>query len=441
MNIILVPIGSHGDVHPFVGIGMALRARGHRVRVIVNPFFGPLVEQAGLELIPLGTTDFYKSMANNPELWKPIRGSKVVFQSIGELVPPVYEAIVANNMPGETAVVASTLALGARVAQDRHQIPTASVHLQPSIFRSHIAPPNLPGIFSGPRVPRWLLKAQWAFIDNVVIDRLACPSLNAFRKELGLPPVRGILRDYIHSPQRVIGMFPAWFAPPQADWPPQTRLTGFPLYDERGIAPLAPELVKFLEEGLPPIAFTFGSAMWHARELLEQSARACTLLGRRGILLTRHRDHLPPRLPAGVKHFDYAPFSELLPRCAALVHHGGIGTSSQGLAAGVPQVIVPHAHDQLDNATRVGKLGVGSMIKPSRYKSDLAAQTLGDLLGSESVAKACREVKGKFAGVDVMGEACGIIEEMLGGVKGWGERDVPVPGTSPEASALCYDEE
>ncbi len=91
-------------------------------------------------------------------------------------------------------------------------------------------------------------------------------ALNAFRKDVGLGPVHGIFRQYIHSPQRVIGLFPDWFAPPAADWPVQVRLTGFPLYDERGVTPISPDLRAFLDAGPPPIAFTFGSAMWHAHE-------------------------------------------------------------------------------------------------------------------------------------------------------------------------------
>jgi len=414
VNLLLVPIGSHGDVHPFIGLGLALRARGHRVRVIVNPFFAPLVEQAGLEQIPLGTADDYTSTAGNPDLWKATKGTQLVLRHLAEFISPVYEKIVAANVPGETIVVASTLALGARVAQDRHQIPTATVHLQPSILRSFIDPSKMPGTLMGPRVPRWWMAMQWHIIDRWIVDPLVGKGLNSFRQQLGLPPVKYILRDYIHSPQLTIGLFPEWFAAPQRDWPPQVRLTGFPLYDERGVSHLSPELVTFLDEGSPPIAFTFGSAMWHARELLEQSARACTLLGRRGILLTRHRENLPPRLPAGVKHIDYAPFSELLPRCAALVHHGGIGTASQGLFAGVPQLVLPHAHDQFDNATRLTRLGVAKFIMPKRYKSDYAAQTLGDLIGSERVAARCREVMEKFVGKDAIGETCDLIENLLG---------------------------
>ena len=83
--------------------------------------------------------------------------------------------------------------------------------------------------------------------------------------------------------------------------------------------------------------------------------------GRRGLLLSRHREHIPRTLPSDVRHVEYAPFSELLPRCAALVHHGGIGTSAQALAAGVPQLIMPMGHDQPDNSRacsrRIGEQG------------------------------------------------------------------------------------
>src|SRR5262249_34229253 len=159
--------------------------------------------------------------------------------------------------------------------------------------------------------------------------------------------------DWWHSPQLVIGMFPQWFAQPQPDWPKQTVLSGFPLYDEPEITPIDAELESFLRAGEPPIAFTPGSAMWAAEEYFEQGVQTCIRWNRGGLLLTRHRDHFPARLPPGVIHVHYAPFSDLLPRCAGFVHHGGIGSSAQALAAGVPQLVTPFAHDQPDNAFRL----------------------------------------------------------------------------------------
>jgi UDP:flavonoid glycosyltransferase YjiC (YdhE family) len=91
---------------------------------------------------------------------------------------------------------------------------------------------------------------------------------------------------------------------------------------------------------------------------------ACRRLGRRGLLLSRYRDQLPADLPPGVRHFDYVPLSRVLPRAAALVSHGGIGTLSQALAAGIPQLIMPLGFDQFDNAARLGRLGVAATLTP-----------------------------------------------------------------------------
>jgi UDP:flavonoid glycosyltransferase YjiC (YdhE family) len=116
-------------------------------------------------------------------------------------------------------------------------------------------------------------------------------------------------------------------------------------------------------------------------------------------------------LPPGVAHFDYVPFSQVLPRAAALVHHGGIGTCAQGLAAGVPQVVMPLAHDQPDNADRLRRLGVSRTLMPKRFGGPALAATLDELLRCERTAKACRDVAERFRGADPLGETCRLIEE------------------------------
>ena len=135
--------------------------------------------------------------------------------------------------------------------------------------------------------------------------------------------------------------------------------------------------------------------------------------GECGLLLTRHLEHLPPRLPETVKHVDFAPFSQLLPRCAALVHHGGIGTSSQALRAGTPQLVVPHAHDQPDNAARLVRLGVARKLEVGKFKRARITRTLSELLGSASTRASCKLVAARFTGVDAIGESCDLIEELM----------------------------
>lgn len=411
MHVLLVALGSHGDVHPFVGIGLGLRARGRYVSVIANPHFRSLIERVGLGFIPVGTSQEYHELASNPALWRRFGGTRIVLGSLHKTLRPVFEAIASRYVAGRTAVAASSLALGARVAEDQLGIPTATVHLQPSVFLSAIDPPRLQGTFMPRWMPLWMRRAQIAMINRVA-DPIIAPPLNAFRNELGLPPVRHILTNYMHSPQRVIGLFPEWYAPPAADWPPQARLTGFPLFDERDTERLDADLQRFLDAGDPPIAFTPGSAMWTGERFFAAATGACERLGRRGLLLSRHAEHIPRSLPAGVRHVPYAPFSELLPRCAALVHHGGIGTGAQALAAGVPQLIVPHAHDQPDNAARLVALGVAKQLEPRRFRAGAVARILEELLSSSAVAGACAIAAARFAGVDPIRETCDLIEAL-----------------------------
>jgi UDP:flavonoid glycosyltransferase YjiC (YdhE family) len=325
------------------------------------------------------------------------------------ILEETYNRVVERNEPGRTVVVASVLALGARVAQEKHGIPTASAHLSPCILRTVYDPPRMMGMFLPPWLPKWLQRLQWAGVDGV-IDLKLCPPINEFRAKFGLPPVGKIFRDWLHSPQRVIGLWPDWFGPPQRDWPPNATTVGFPLYDEAGIAPMTDELSNWLDAGDPPIVFTPGSAMIFGHEFFEAAVGACAKLNRRGILLTRHAEQIPRELPKGVRHVDFAPFGQLLPRCAALVHHGGIGTTSQALCAGVPQLVMPMAHDQLDNSARVQRLTGGREISPRRFKADNVARILGKMLNSPQTLEKCREIAARFEGVNAIAAACDLVE-------------------------------
>jgi UDP:flavonoid glycosyltransferase YjiC (YdhE family) len=116
----------------------------------------------------------------------------------------------------------------------------------------------------------------------------------------------------------------------------------------------------------------------------------CQLLQRRGILLTRYREQLPASLPETVRCFGFVPMGQLLPHCAAMVHHGGIGTTAQGLAAGTPQLIMPMAFDQPDNAARAVRLGVARAIAPRAFRPRTAARRLAELLESPDSIRNCQ---------------------------------------------------
>ena len=139
---------------------------------------------------------------------------------------------------------------------------------------------------------------------------------------------------------------------------------------------------EFLAAGTPPIAFSPGSANREAHQFFAAAVEACERLGRRGILLTKYDDQLPAKLPESVRHFGFVPLSRLLPHTAALVHHGGIGSCAQGLAAGVPQVVRPMSFDQFDNSRRLVRLGVAEEISVRAFRGPAIAAALERLLES-----------------------------------------------------------
>lgn len=414
MRALLIPLGSYGDVNPFLGLGRELRRRGHEVLIATNDHFARLVRHDELEFISLGTEAEYDEVLKEADAWHPTKGLGVIARFQEPFVRRVYDVIVEHYRRGETVVAAGTLAFAARIAQEKLGTPLVSVHLQPSIFRSLYQTPRYPRLKLPDWLPRFMKRGFFALADRLIIDRLYAPSINALRDELGLPPVRGVLKDLCHSPQRVLGLFPDWFGPPQPDWPPQTRLTGFPLQDGRTETELPGEVRAFLDAGEPPIVFTPGSAMRHGLPFFTESLRVCQHLGRRGVFVTKYRENIPERLPDSVRHFFYVPYGQLLPHAAAAVHHGGIGTSSQALAAGVPQLVMPFTHDQPDNAERLERLGVARVLEATRYRAAPAAQLLDELLRSADVARQCKIYAERLAGSRPLEEAADYIEALAG---------------------------
>ena len=414
MRIVLVTVGSAGDVHPFVAVALKLRDRGHLVSVATSPYFAPLLEQLGLPVLPVGTAEQFDEAIAHPALWRQFRAFGVLATIIQHSTPVLYRLVEQEAAKGDIAVVAHPLAFGARIAHEMLGVPLVTLHLAPSTIWSLEEPPvparGIGSIGTWPRVARRFLLA----LGDRLADRALAPDLNRFRAELGLAPARHIVSSWWHSPQRAIGLFPDWFAAAQADWPPQLSLTGFPLYDETGVSQVPPDLEVFLAEaeaaGDPPIVFAPGSSNRQAGRFFAAAAEACQRLGRRGILLTRYPEQLPSRLPGGVRHASYTPFSAVLPRAAALVHHGGIGTAAQALAAGRPQLVMPITFDQPDNAVRLERLGVARIVPPTRFSGARVARHLGVLLGADEVAGRCSEIARRFDGTDPIDLTCDLIE-------------------------------
>jgi rhamnosyltransferase subunit B len=398
-KFVLVPTGSSGDIHPFVWLGKGLASLGHEVIVVVHRPFDHTVQAAGLQTAAYGTGAEYEQILRHPDLWHPRRGFELIARVAPRLYPEIVPRVKAELVPGRTLLIGAGIAFGARIAAEALKIPLVTVQLQPAVFMGAIDPPVIGAGFEWfRRVPRWARRVLYR-LGDIHSDRLVAPGINAYREQVGLrQPVRKIMRDYWNSPLQILALFPDWYGPKQADWPPQTVVTRFPLYDESDQVEVPPDLNRFITEGRPPILFTPGSANLQARRFFEVALAACRRLGSRALFVTRYPEQLPPALPQEIRHCVYVPFSQVFPRCKALVHHGGIGTVAQGLAAGVPQLVMAMSHDQPDNGYRLTRLGVGAYLYPKAFTPDRVAASLARLTRSPEVTRACRAYRARVEG-------------------------------------------
>ncbi|MDR4305276.1 glycosyltransferase family 1 protein [Chelatococcus sambhunathii] len=412
MRILVVSLGTYGDVLPFIGLAAEMRRRGHDVTLGGAERFRAASERAGVPFSTVMSDTQYAEVFEHPSFWRPVAGALRLFRAMPSFLAPVYDFIERENKSGDTLVVASHLALGARVAEDALAVPTASVHLTPIMLVSRHVGPRTPVVGAPRWLPAWL---QWKLQTGVYthfIAPLLLPGLNEFRASKGLPPLKKI-RKWWHPRRRMLLMFPDWFAAEQPDWPRQVRQIDFPRADLFGAeqAALDPRLEAFLAAGDPPVAVTFGSARQSTDKLYRAAIEASRRLGRRCLVLSQQE--LPPSAEGDDRVFfsRYAPLSAVLPRCAALIHHGGVGTVALAFAAGTPQLVVPFAFDQFDHAARVARLGCGIWIRRSGFVAGRVARTLGRLLASKEVAESCLRVADVSAqGEDAIARACDELE-------------------------------
>jgi UDP:flavonoid glycosyltransferase YjiC (YdhE family) len=299
--------------------------------------------------------------------------------------------------------------------------PWISVALAPISMLSTHDPPSISGapfleLFRSAGPAFW---RNWWGLAGLVTRRWGRP-IHRLRARLSLPPVGDPILRGTFSPLATQAWFSGLLAEPQPDWPADTRVTGFPFYDR--LEPtecMSESLREFLAEGSAPIVFTLGSAaVFDAGAFYVESLEAARLIGRRAVLLTGRDPRNRPQhaLPADVFIAEYAPYSELFPHAAAIVHQGGIGTTAQALRSGRPMVVVPFSHDQPDNARRAVKLGVAATIPRNSYSARRVARELAGLLGDPAVLARAEAAGDLVSAEDGVGHACSSLEAILAGV-------------------------
>jgi rhamnosyltransferase subunit B len=384
-RIVLATFGSLGDLHPYLAIALDLKRAGHRPLLATLDVFREAVESEGIDYARIrpGTAELGDIARIVQRIFHPVRGPEYLMREF--MMPWIRESYADLDAVCKDAdlIVTQPLAFSGRLIAEKRGLPWVSSVLAPLSLMSAIDPPHFTGLPGGGLVLRKFGIGPYRAcfkLMKLVAGGWEKP-LHALRAEIGLPPTKQLaLFDGQYSPRLNLALFPSLIAEPQADWPANTITCGFARYPGTPVTPeLKAELDAFLAQGEPPIVFTLGSSVaMDAGDFFAKAAAVATRLKRRALLVTGQDP--PPGLPATMKAFKYLNYAEVFPHAAVNVHQGGIGTLAQALAAGKPQLVMPAAFDQPDNARRAVKLGVARTLPLQRAGVDAMAENLSALL-------------------------------------------------------------
>jgi len=415
-RIVLATFGSYGDLNPFLALGLELQRRGHEPVIATAEGYRRDVERSGLGFAPVRPDIDRDDFKMFERALDRVRGPEVIIREL--VMPHVREAYedLERACAGADLLLSHSLTYAAPVLAEKKNMIWLSVVLQPLMFLSAEDPsvmapaPWLAALRPlGPAFNRALF-----LIIKLAASRWGEP-VRALRKELGLPRGADPIFAGQYSPYGTLALFSPKYAEPQLDWPENTLACGFPFLDsDIGGKELDPKLEAFLTNGTPPVVFTLGSAaVMIAGDFYKNAVASVKGYGVRAILLAGPAAKDMTDLPAGIEAYESAPYHSLFPRCAAVVHSGGIGTTAQALRAGVPQMIVPFAHDQFDNAARVTRLGAGDALDGRNPTGPELAATLSRLLDDDNVKRQAFQIGTAIRAENGVFLACDAIEAGL----------------------------
>ncbi len=415
-KIVLATVGSLGDLHPKIALGIELKRRGHDVTIAAMEYYREKIGMIGLGFAPMAPHLEPGDEQLAKDLMDTRKGSENVIR--GLIMPslrPMFDDLM-RAVERADVLVTGEIVYAAKSVVEKTGIKWVSTSVSPIAFFSAYDPPVPPPAVwfeklkpLGPTFHRGLF---WLIRQSM---RGWLEPYREFRRDLGLAEDEDPIMVDKFSRELHLAMFSLVLGAPQPDWPPKTVQTGFCFYDGQSDDGLMPaKLDEFLAAGEPPIVFTLGSAaVMDPGSFYVESAKAAKLLRRRAVLLYGSFGVSPQGIGDDIAAFEYAPYSLLFPRAACVVHQGGVGTTGQVLRAGVPQLIMPYGHDQPDNAARCRRIGVAEMISRETYKADPAAEAISRLLTCENYSEKARQASEIVCSEPGAAGACDEIERLL----------------------------
>lgn len=422
MRITILTAGSRGDIQPYVALGMGLQAAGHDVQIATHALFQPFIEEHGLACYPTSGDPRASVAAETGQNWLEAGRNPLTFvRRLIEVARPVMRQIMHEYwMACQNAdlLLYSVLAtLAATTIGEKLDLPIAPAYLQSIHPTAHY--PFLLAKPLGQQALRSPYNRLSYWSSEQIFWQVGRPIINQWRTQaLNLPPY-GLVSPFmrlLHKQPFCLYGYSSHVLPQPCDWPDNAHVTGYWFLNEgHGWQP-PPKLADFLAAGPPPVYIGFGSmSTRNPAQLTAVALAALKLTGQRGLLLTGWGGITNADLPDHVFKIDAAPHDWLFPRMAAVVHHGGAGTTAAGLAAGVPSILTPFFADQPFWAWRVEQLGVGPTAIPQKQLTvERLAGAITQAVSDCAMQRRAAELGQRIRAEDGVGAAVAVVNGFCG---------------------------
>ena len=399
-NVVIVTHWLDGDVVPFIRIGKELKRRGHDVTVVTHCHFADMVYSAGMDFRAWDTPEEYSKMVNLMQQNREDNSfqsnhfsfaSNAFRQSTESLEVRLKEYKILDECSQRSDTVflcKNRSSVAAYLVAEKRRLPLATVIVNPSEVASMILYEELEGTRDLPR-------------------------LNGLRKTFGLDPV-GSWMQWECSAKMTLALWPEWYDKIDDQVPTKIEPVGFPM--ERGKEAFHRDVPEDFSEWLKnnpnPILITGGTTKLIEKSFYTNSIRACGLLGQPTVLLCQYEEFIPEKLPANVVWYKYLPLDEIMPQISVLIHHGGLGTVTGALSAGIPQLILPEYVDRPYNATLIKEFGVGDYLLPGNWQPNKIAEMVL-MLQNGRYAECCQKYVRKMQANHGITIAADRVEQMM----------------------------
>ncbi|MBU3108713.1 glycosyltransferase [Clostridium gasigenes] len=393
-NILLITHGSGGDVIPFIKIGRILKNEGYDVSILTHCRYEKEAKINGLDFVAIDTYEEYKEKNGKlTNLADAIKESKEYIEFNRKYcgADRTYKEymIISQYCKREDTIIIfrHRFSVAGLLAAEKYSLPVASVFLAPNYI-------------------------QHLELHEELIGEIMKTEMNMVRNKIGLSDINN-WTEWMCSPKLKIALWPKWYAKEETESIKDMIAIGFPENKHENTAEIPEKVKEFLKNGKETVIITAGTSNEINPNFYKIAMESCKRINMNAVLVTAFEEFVPKDLPSSILRLQEAPIKEIMPYVNVVIHHGGIGTSSEALSCGTPQLIMAHLADRPDNANRLKKVGVARVFPEKKWDINLIAKSLKEMIHDEVLSLSCKKLAEKINKDNTEEELRLIIKEFL----------------------------